>query len=844
MAVISAHSNSPDLIKIVALNTISANSTFVITDNPWDGSVAALRTNEGYLVWTTPSIPISQGTVITFTTTNTGTWSQATSSVDIGSITVNGTFGLSVSGDQLFIFSGTWTTTPTNFIWGYSSDNSGFDYSGFGTGSQANTSDLPTSLTGYTTSFTTTYRTAYFANGSSSTSSVSISNTDKCAMIALITNNAKWYKTTSSSAVTPPTYSILFGTFISYSSNAYCSSGTASVTLSGTSGGTYSGSIGLSINSSGTINLAASTSGIRYAFYTYTKSGCSQTTFATIIVGSGTNASFSINTNPQCLSGNSFTFTNSSTSSLGLVNNLNGAGAASNISVALSNFSVNVPNGNTLLLRMYVFGGATNARYLYNKDLTISGTTSVASSVKWVLTSNATTTTNTGAGLTSNPERIGSGITDGGFDATYGHKLTSATTWPTNISTAHYEQFSLSVSGGTAFTFNGVTATQRISGGSGTINLLFLYSIDGGTTFNVLPFSSVASGSSTINSLNYNWSFGDATTSTSTNPTKSYSGANTYSVSLIATDGTCSDTSLQTVTVNPSTTITTHPSSSATNYCLNGTATALSVVATGSGLTYQWYSNTTNSNSGGTLISGATSSTYTPPTTSANTTYYYCIVTGSCGSFASNASGSITINSLPTVAANTGTTTVCVGSTTQFANTTVGGVWNSSNTSIATINSSGLVTGISAGTSIIKYIVTNVSGCSDSALTTITVNPSPTVTSQSSTTNTNYCINGSVDAISYNTSGASTFQWYSNTTNSNVGGTLISGAIYSTYTPSSSVSGTTYYYCVVSNGSCSTASPVSSAVVVYSTITTPTLTPTSACAGSTTTFTASGGTIF
>lgn len=45
--------------------------------------------------------------------------------------------------------------------------------------------------------------------------------------------------------------------------------------------------------------------------------------------------------------------------------------------------------------------------------------------------------------------------------------------------------------------------------------------------------------------------------------------------------------------------------------------------------TYQWYSNTTNSNSGGTLITGATLATYAPPApATAGTTYYYVVIKG------------------------------------------------------------------------------------------------------------------------------------------------------------------------------------------------------------------------
>lgn len=44
-------------------------------------------------------------------------------------------------------------------------------------------------------------------------------------------------------------------------------------------------------------------------------------------------------------------------------------------------------------------------------------------------------------------------------------------------------------------------------------------------------------------------------------------------------------------------------------------------------LTYQWYSNTTDSNRDGTAISGETEPTYTPILSGFGTTYYYCVVT-------------------------------------------------------------------------------------------------------------------------------------------------------------------------------------------------------------------------
>lgn len=88
-------------------------------------------------------------------------------------------------------------------------------------------------------------------------------------------------------------------------------------------------------------------------------------------------------------------------------------------------------------------------------------------------------------------------------------------------------------------------------------------------------------------------------------------------------------------------TIIAHPTGA--TYCQNASATALSVNASGSGLTYQWYSNTTNSNTTGTIIGGETNSTYTPSTSVLGTTYYYCVVNSSAGCFAATPSNTAAV---------------------------------------------------------------------------------------------------------------------------------------------------------------------------------------------------------
>ena len=67
-------------------------------------------------------------------------------------------------------------------------------------------------------------------------------------------------------------------------------------------------------------------------------------------------------------------------------------------------------------------------------------------------------------------------------------------------------------------------------------------------------------------------------------------------------------------------------------YGVNDVATALSVTATASDgdLSYEWYSNSSESTAGATKV--AETETYTPSTSDAGTTYYYCIVTDANGS--------------------------------------------------------------------------------------------------------------------------------------------------------------------------------------------------------------------
>ncbi len=130
-------------------------------------------------------------------------------------------------------------------------------------------------------------------------------------------------------------------------------------------------------------------------------------------------------------------------------------------------------------------------------------------------------------------------------------------------------------------------------------------------------------------------------------------------------------------------------------------------------VTYTW-SPSTN------LSSTATASTSANPTST--TTYTATIKDGNGCTATDNVI--VTVNPSPTIS---GTLTVCVGSTTQLTGSGTPDAttpWASSNSTVATVSSAGLVTGIAAGTAVITY--KDNSGCSKTA--TVTVYALPTIT--------------------------------------------------------------------------------------------------------------------
>lgn len=118
-----------------------------------------------------------------------------------------------------------------------------------------------------------------------------------------------------------------------------------------------------------------------------------------------------------------------------------------------------------------------------------------------------------------------------------------------------------------------------------------------------------------------------------------------YCVAISATAGTVASNVSTVMVQQPQSTpvilITAQPVNASVTYgSISGSLTVAASASDGSTVTYQWYSNTTSSNSAGTPITGATDSSIAIPTTlEVDSYYYYCVATSAtAGTATSNVS--------------------------------------------------------------------------------------------------------------------------------------------------------------------------------------------------------------
>ena len=117
---------------------------------------------------------------------------------------------------------------------------------------------------------------------------------------------------------------------------------------------------------------------------------------------------------------------------------------------------------------------------------------------------------------------------------------------------------------------------------------------------------------------------------------------------------------------------------------------------------------------------------------------------------------------------------------------------------------SGVTNLVSTGAYTFDWTITT-GTCTSTSQTTINVTAAPSAVTVTPATQT-VAYNATPTNLSGSATGATSYQWYSNTANDNTNGTLISGANSTTYTPPTNIVGTMYYYMIASNASCSTPS--------------------------------------
>jgi len=217
--------------------------------------------------------------------------------------------------------------------------------------------------------------------------------------------------------------------------------------------------------------------------------------------------------------------------------------------------------------------------------------------------------------------------------------------------------------------------------------------------------------------------------------TASYTG--TYTNAVTATQvNIVTNPANQSTTVGGSATFTVTATGITTTTFAAGTPNYTIPPATNAdaGLTYQWQQSTdngatwTNITNGGVYSGATTASLVLTGVTIAMNGYDYRAIVNHTTHICTDISAPADL----CVISITGVSSVCVGATTQLTGSGTPNAttpWSSSNTAIATISNTGLVTGVAAGTSTITY--TNSNGCSTA--TTVSVNALPIVPTASVT---------------------------------------------------------------------------------------------------------------
>jgi hypothetical protein len=287
---------------------------------------------------------------------------------------------------------------------------------------------------------------------------------------------------------------------------------------------------------------------------------------------------------------------------------------------------------------------------------------------------------------------------------------------------------------------------------------------------------------------------------TSSSLTVSPSSTTTYYV-VVTACGVSVNSTAATVTVQPSCTnasITSQPQGATITA---GNSATLSVTATGTNLTYQWYQGSPGS---GTPINGATASSVT--VTPGATTTYYVVVTA-CNTPVTGSAATVTVTAVcntPSITTQPQSKNIVAGTATTLSVTATGTNltyqwYDSSGTPLAGQTASSVTVGPTTTTG--YYVVVSACGTDvTSATATVTVCNPPVITSQPQSTS---IVTGSSATLTVAATGTSVaYQWYRGSPGS---GVALNGQTSASLTVSPTTT-TTYYVIVTACGAPVTSS--------------------------------------
>jgi PKD repeat protein len=506
----------------------------------------------------------------------------------------------------------------------------------------------------------------------------------------------------------------------SVNSSTQCKNGNSFVftdnsTVSGSTLGTWAwdfGDLGTSATENPT-HVYSSTGTFTIKLKVTSAVGCAANTSGSVTVNPSPTAAYSINSSSQCLSGNSFSFTDKSTISSGTISTYSWDFGDLNTS-ASQNPSHSYSAAGTYRVKLKVTSSSgcvdttsktVNVYPQPSSLFTVNNATQCKNGNSFVFTNK---TTISSGSITTSAWDFGDGSTGSNFNAS--HTYTGGGTFTVKLKVT-------SNNGCTDSTTQKMTVYPSPAGSFSVNNTAQCFA---GNSFVLTDKSTLASG--TIST--WAWDFGDGNTSSTQSPSHSYGTSGTYTIKLkITANSGCTDTISKVITVYP------QPKAGFTinnaSQCYNGNSykfTDNSSISSGSLSSWAW-----DFGDAGTSAAQNPSHTYAAPGT-----YTIKLKITSSNGCLDSLSKTVTVYPQPKASATVNTVSQCFGSEnfifTDKSTVPAGFIaswnWNfGDGTSIGTQNPSHKY--LTTGTYTVKLTVTTNGGCTDTSSLTTKVNPQP-----------------------------------------------------------------------------------------------------------------------